>query len=87
MKCEKIVFCNTCKGRSHAIWQSSLCFFLNICRCNSLQKEKEHIVQDYERNFKELQSKYDSDLNLMKQEHALSAAKVSLHVYKLLHIS
>ncbi|XP_061471567.1 centrosomal protein of 112 kDa isoform X3 [Rhineura floridana] len=46
-------------------------------RCNSLQKEKGHIVQDYEQNIQQLQSKYDADLNLMKQEHALSAAKAS----------
>ncbi|XP_066471152.1 centrosomal protein of 112 kDa isoform X3 [Tiliqua scincoides] len=46
-------------------------------RCNSRQKEKERIVQDYEQNIQELQHKYDVDLNLMKQEHALSAAKAS----------
>nr|XP_060619050.1 centrosomal protein of 112 kDa isoform X3 [Anolis sagrei ordinatus] len=46
-------------------------------RCNSLQKEKGYIVQEYEQNIKQLRSKYDADLNLMKQEHALSAAKAS----------
>ncbi|XP_053148933.1 centrosomal protein of 112 kDa isoform X2 [Hemicordylus capensis] len=46
-------------------------------RCNSLQKEKGRIVHDCEQNIQELQSKYDTDLNLMNQEHALSAAKAS----------
>uniref|UniRef100_A0A8D0BFV9 Centrosomal protein 112 n=1 Tax=Salvator merianae TaxID=96440 RepID=A0A8D0BFV9_SALMN len=46
-------------------------------RCNSLQKEKGRIVQDYEQNIQQLQSKYDADLNLVKQEHVLSAAKAS----------
>lgn len=46
-------------------------------RCNSRQKEKDRIVQEYEQNIQELKRKYDADLNLMKQEHALSAAKAS----------
>nr|XP_056710831.1 centrosomal protein of 112 kDa isoform X1 [Euleptes europaea] len=46
-------------------------------RCNSLQKERECIVQDYEQDIQQLQGKYDADLNFMKQEHALSAAKAS----------
>ncbi|XP_060108315.1 centrosomal protein of 112 kDa [Heteronotia binoei] len=46
-------------------------------RCNSLQKEKEHIVQDCEQNVQQLKGKYDADINFMEQEHALSAAKAS----------
>uniref|UniRef100_A0A7M4G3E4 Centrosomal protein 112 n=1 Tax=Crocodylus porosus TaxID=8502 RepID=A0A7M4G3E4_CROPO len=46
-------------------------------RCNSLQKEKDHIIQDYEQNIQQLQSKYDADINFIKQEHALSAAQAS----------
>ncbi|XP_039358285.1 centrosomal protein of 112 kDa isoform X4 [Mauremys reevesii] len=46
-------------------------------RCNSLQKEKDHIIQDYEQNIQQQQNKYDIDINFMKQEHALSAAKAS----------
>ncbi|XP_072846910.2 centrosomal protein of 112 kDa isoform X1 [Pogona vitticeps] len=46
-------------------------------RHNSLQKEKGHILQEFEGSIQQLQSKYDADLKLMKQEHALSAAKAS----------
>ncbi|XP_053231333.1 centrosomal protein of 112 kDa isoform X2 [Podarcis raffonei] len=46
-------------------------------RCNSLQKEKGRIVQDFEQNIQTLQSKYDDDIDLLKQEHALSAVKAS----------
>ncbi|XP_074927984.1 centrosomal protein of 112 kDa isoform X2 [Chelonoidis abingdonii] len=46
-------------------------------RCNSLQKEKDRIIQDYEQNIQQQQNKYDIDINFMKQEHALSAAKAS----------
>ncbi|XP_044305381.1 centrosomal protein of 112 kDa isoform X3 [Varanus komodoensis] len=46
-------------------------------RRNSLQKEKGRLVQEYEQNIHQLQSKYDADLNLIKQEHALSAMKAS----------
>ncbi|XP_067403425.1 centrosomal protein of 112 kDa isoform X2 [Emydura macquarii macquarii] len=46
-------------------------------RCNSLQKEKDRIIQDYEQNIQQQQNKYDIDVNFMKQEHALSAAKAS----------
>ncbi|XP_054832880.1 centrosomal protein of 112 kDa [Eublepharis macularius] len=46
-------------------------------RCNSLQKERERIVRDYEKDIQQLQGKYDADLNFMKQEHAHSAAKAS----------
>lgn len=54
-------------------------FPCNISRCNSLQKEKGRIVQDFEQNIQTLQSKYDDDIDLLKQEHALSAVKVSSH--------
>ncbi|XP_076399741.1 centrosomal protein of 112 kDa isoform X7 [Peromyscus maniculatus bairdii] len=46
-------------------------------RRNILHKEKEHLVNDYEQNVKLLKTKYDSDINLLKQEHALSASKTS----------
>ncbi|XP_030045351.1 centrosomal protein of 112 kDa [Microcaecilia unicolor] len=46
-------------------------------RCSSIQKEKEHAIQDYEKKLKQLHKKYDSDVNFVKQEHALSAAKAS----------
>ncbi|XP_048346975.1 centrosomal protein of 112 kDa isoform X3 [Sphaerodactylus townsendi] len=46
-------------------------------RCNSLQKERERLVQGCEQDIQQLQGKYDADLRLMEQEHALSAAKAS----------
>lgn len=52
-------------------------YFLSYCfRRNILHKEKEHLANDYEKNVKLLKTKYDSDINLLKQEHALSASKV-----------
>ncbi|KAF6298260.1 centrosomal protein 112 [Rhinolophus ferrumequinum] len=46
-------------------------------RHNTLQKEKDRLINDYEQNMKLLQTKYDADMNLLKQEHALSASKAS----------
>nr|XP_045013925.1 centrosomal protein of 112 kDa isoform X3 [Jaculus jaculus]XP_045013926.1 centrosomal protein of 112 kDa isoform X4 [Jaculus jaculus] len=46
-------------------------------RRNILHKEKDHLINDYEQNMKLLQTKYDADMNLLKQEHALSASKAS----------
>ncbi|XP_006534487.1 centrosomal protein of 112 kDa isoform X2 [Mus musculus] len=46
-------------------------------RRNILHKEKEHLVNDYEQNVKLLKTKYDSDINLLRQEHALSTSKTS----------
>uniref|UniRef100_A0ABI7X155 DUF4485 domain-containing protein n=1 Tax=Felis catus TaxID=9685 RepID=A0ABI7X155_FELCA len=46
-------------------------------RRNSLHKEKDHLVNDYEQNMKLLQTKYDADINLLKKEHAVSASKAS----------
>ncbi|XP_068386334.1 centrosomal protein of 112 kDa isoform X4 [Eschrichtius robustus] len=46
-------------------------------RRNTLHKEKDHLVNDYEQNMKLLQTKCDADINLLKKEHALSASKAS----------
>ncbi|XP_008589490.1 PREDICTED: centrosomal protein of 112 kDa-like [Galeopterus variegatus] len=46
-------------------------------RRNTLHKEKDHLVNECEKNMKLLQTKYDADINLLKQEHALSASKTS----------
>uniref|UniRef100_A0A8C3PRT2 Centrosomal protein 112 n=1 Tax=Calidris pygmaea TaxID=425635 RepID=A0A8C3PRT2_9CHAR len=46
-------------------------------RHSLLQKDKDHIIQEYEENIQQLQSKFDVDINFIKQEHALSAAKAS----------
>ncbi|NXS61339.1 CE112 protein, partial [Brachypteracias leptosomus] len=54
-------------------------------RHSSLQKENDHIRQEYEKNIQQLQSKYDVDINFIKQEHALSAAKASDAIEELQH--
>ncbi|XP_058026456.1 centrosomal protein of 112 kDa isoform X3 [Ahaetulla prasina] len=46
-------------------------------RYNSLQKERGRMMEEHKQNIKQLQSKYEVDLNLMKKEHALSAMKTS----------
>ncbi|XP_073901405.1 centrosomal protein of 112 kDa isoform X11 [Castor canadensis] len=46
-------------------------------RRNILHKEKDHLVNDYEQNMKLVQAKYDADINLLKQEHALSASQAA----------
>ncbi|XP_004693412.2 PREDICTED: centrosomal protein of 112 kDa [Condylura cristata] len=46
-------------------------------RCTTLHKEKDHLVNDYEQNMKLLQTKFDADISLLNQEHALSASKAS----------
>ncbi|XP_062030800.1 centrosomal protein of 112 kDa isoform X1 [Lepus europaeus] len=46
-------------------------------RRNMLHKEKDHLANEYEQNMKLLQTKYDADITILKQEHALSASKAS----------
>ncbi|XP_027547252.1 centrosomal protein of 112 kDa isoform X4 [Neopelma chrysocephalum] len=46
-------------------------------RYNLLQKDKDHIMQEYKENIQRLQSKFDVDRDFIKQEQALSAAKTS----------
>lgn len=58
----------------------SIFCLLTTCRHSSLQKDKDHIIQEYEKNIQQLQSKYDVDINFIKQEHAFSAAKVCFHM-------
>ncbi|XP_032097903.1 centrosomal protein of 112 kDa isoform X7 [Sapajus apella] len=52
-------------------------------RRNTLHKEKEHLVNDHEQNMKLLQTKYDADINVLKQEHSLSASKASSMIEEL----
>ncbi|XP_065504127.1 centrosomal protein of 112 kDa isoform X2 [Caloenas nicobarica] len=54
-------------------------------RLCSLQKDKDHIVKEYEETIQKLQSKYDVDISFVKQEHALSAAKASDAIEELQH--
>ncbi|XP_029455189.1 centrosomal protein of 112 kDa isoform X2 [Rhinatrema bivittatum] len=46
-------------------------------RCSSVQKEMDRAIQDFEKKLHQLHKKYDLDMNFVKQEHALSAAKAS----------
>lgn len=46
-------------------------------RRNTLHKEKDHLMNDYEQSVKLLQNKYDADINFLKKEHTLSASKAS----------
>nr|XP_051681828.1 centrosomal protein of 112 kDa isoform X9 [Oryctolagus cuniculus] len=46
-------------------------------RRNILHKEKDHLANEYEQNMKLLQTKYNADITILKQEHALSASKAS----------
>ncbi|XP_054077280.1 centrosomal protein of 112 kDa isoform X5 [Rissa tridactyla] len=50
-----------------------------------LQKDKDRIIQEYEENIQQLQSKFDVDVNFIKQEHALSAAKAADAIEELQH--
>ncbi|XP_006886463.1 PREDICTED: centrosomal protein of 112 kDa [Elephantulus edwardii] len=52
-------------------------------RRNTLHKEKERLINDYEQNMKLLQTKFDADINLLKQEQALSASKASALIQEL----
>ncbi|XP_051490535.1 centrosomal protein of 112 kDa isoform X2 [Apus apus] len=52
-------------------------------RYSSLQKDKDHVRQEYEDNIQQLQSKYDAEINFIKQEHAHSAAKASDRIAEL----
>lgn len=54
----------------------SIFYSLIAFRRNTLHKEKDHLVNDYEQNMKLLQTKYEADISLLKKEHALSASKV-----------
>ncbi|XP_015735513.1 centrosomal protein of 112 kDa isoform X1 [Coturnix japonica] len=54
-------------------------------RHKSFLEGKDRIVQEYEESIQQLQSRYDIDMNVMKQEHALSAAKASDVIEELQH--
>ncbi|NXL00572.1 CE112 protein, partial [Mesembrinibis cayennensis] len=45
-------------------------------RYSSLQKDKDHMIQEYEENIQQLQSKYDADINFIKQQHAAKTSDV-----------
>ncbi|XP_068932691.1 centrosomal protein of 112 kDa isoform X4 [Petaurus breviceps papuanus] len=66
------------------------CYQMTCCelqelkaRNNSLHKEKDDIAQDYEQSIKLLQARCDSDIQLMKEEYAVSSAKASELIEKL----
>ena len=57
-------------------YTGSVFYPLVAFRRNTLHKEKDHLISDYEQNLKLLQTKYDADINLLRKEHALSASQV-----------
>ncbi|XP_074080843.1 centrosomal protein of 112 kDa isoform X5 [Macrotis lagotis] len=66
------------------------CYQITCCelqemktRNNLLYKEKDDIVQDYEQSIKLLQTRCDSDIQLMKEEYAISSTKASELIGKL----
>uniref|UniRef100_A0A7N4PW52 Centrosomal protein 112 n=1 Tax=Sarcophilus harrisii TaxID=9305 RepID=A0A7N4PW52_SARHA len=66
------------------------CYQMKCCelqemkaRNNSLHKEKDDIAQDYEQSIKLLQARCDSNIQLMKEEYAVSSAKASEMTEKL----
>ncbi|XP_072098169.1 centrosomal protein of 112 kDa isoform X4 [Mobula birostris] len=52
-------------------------------RYNSLQKEKQQMLEDHEKTGRQMQIKHDSELSNTKQEHALSAAKAAAVIEEL----
>ncbi|XP_051888642.1 centrosomal protein of 112 kDa isoform X3 [Pristis pectinata] len=52
-------------------------------RYNSLQKEKQQMLEDHEKTGRQMQIKHDSELNNIKHEHALSAAKAAAVIEEL----
>ncbi|XP_075034140.1 centrosomal protein of 112 kDa isoform X2 [Mixophyes fleayi] len=52
-------------------------------RFASLQKDRDRLTLDYEKQVQQLQSKYDSDVNFITQQNALSAAKASALIEEL----
>uniref|UniRef100_A0A4X2L6G8 Centrosomal protein 112 n=1 Tax=Vombatus ursinus TaxID=29139 RepID=A0A4X2L6G8_VOMUR len=66
------------------------CYQMTCCelqevkaRNNSLHKEKDDIAQNYEQSIKLLQARCDSDIQLMKEDYAVSSAKASELIEKL----
>ncbi|XP_073463950.1 centrosomal protein of 112 kDa-like [Aquarana catesbeiana] len=52
-------------------------------RFSFLQKDKDNLIQDHEKRVQQLQNKYDSDINYITQQNALSAAKASALIEEL----
>ncbi|XP_066442085.1 centrosomal protein of 112 kDa isoform X2 [Eleutherodactylus coqui] len=46
-------------------------------RLTALQKDRDHLIQDYDKQLQQLHNKYESDMNYLTQQNALSAAKAS----------
>ncbi|XP_068120159.1 centrosomal protein of 112 kDa isoform X6 [Hyperolius riggenbachi] len=52
-------------------------------RFSTLKKDKDHLIQDYEKQIQQLHNKYDSDVSYITQQNALSAAKASALIEEL----
>ncbi|XP_072270178.1 centrosomal protein of 112 kDa [Pyxicephalus adspersus] len=52
-------------------------------RFSALQKDKDHLIKDHEKRVQQLQDKYDSDINYITQQNALSATKASALIEEL----
>ncbi|XP_018428721.1 PREDICTED: centrosomal protein of 112 kDa, partial [Nanorana parkeri] len=52
-------------------------------RFSSTQNDKDNLIQEYEKRAQQLQNKYDSDMNYITQQNALSAAKASALIEEL----
>ncbi|XP_077316789.1 centrosomal protein of 112 kDa isoform X2 [Lithobates pipiens] len=52
-------------------------------RFSFLQKDKDNLILDHEKRIQQLQNKYDSDINYITQQNALSAAKASALIEEL----
>ncbi|KFQ31410.1 Centrosomal protein of 112 kDa, partial [Mesitornis unicolor] len=74
------------KADAEQRYQTACTELLDVkARHSSLQKDKDRIIQEYEENIQQLQSKHDVDINVIKQQHALSAAKASDEIEELQH--
>ncbi|XP_069808161.1 centrosomal protein of 112 kDa isoform X2 [Dendropsophus ebraccatus] len=54
-------------------------------RLSTLQKERDHLTQDNDKQLQQLHSKYESDVNYITQQNALSAAQASTLIEELEH--
>ncbi|XP_044531092.1 centrosomal protein of 112 kDa [Gracilinanus agilis] len=66
------------KSELEKTYQMTCCELQEVkARNNSLHKEKNDITEDFEQNIKLLKTKYNSDIQIMKEEYAMSSAKAS----------
>ncbi|XP_056409237.1 centrosomal protein of 112 kDa-like, partial [Hyla sarda] len=72
------------KAEVEASYQASRSEIQHLsARLITIQKERDHLSQDYDRQIQQLHSKYESDVNYITQQNALSAAKASAVIEEL----